>query len=130
MCITDELHVSPNGEFLLWQMNCEADLYIRLLRRGQMASTATTIPRSYFLDWSPDGNWFLLRQIDEDVVYLAAADGSQQFPLNLPSGAYGGAFSRDDQTILYAASQGLNFCSELGALNLATAVPGNIYWLP
>lgn len=120
MCTTDELHTAPNGEFLLWQVNCEADLFVRLLRRGQMASTAVTIPRSYFLDWSPDGGWFLLRQIDEDVVYLAAADGGQQLPLDLPSGAYGGAFSRDGQTVLYAASRGLNFGSELGALNLAT----------
>lgn len=127
MCATDELYTSPNGEFLLWQVNCEADLFVRLLHRGQMASTATAIPRSYFLDWSPDGNWFLLRQIDEDMVYLAAADGSQraadgsqQIPLDLPFGTYGGTFSRDGQTVLYVASQGLNFGSELGALNLVT----------
>jgi Tol biopolymer transport system component len=118
MCEADQLTASPNGRYLIIQYNCEAALFAILqdLHTGK----ETTLARGYFLDWSPDGEWLLFRQTDEDAISLVrAAPGSSQTLLNLPPGVYNAAFRSDGQTVVTAASQGLGLGSELGVYRLA-----------
>lgn len=120
MCAADQLSAAPNGRYLLIQYNCEAALFAMLqnLATGQ----TDTLAHGYFLDWSPDGEWLLFRQTDEDTIWLVqAATGSRQTLLNLPAGVYNAAFRFDGQTVVVvAASQGLGLGSELGVYHLAT----------
>lgn len=115
-CQTDEVFASPNGRYLAIQYNCEANLFIYLLNLTTL--THSIWERGYFLDWSPDGNWFLFRHIDNDQILLIEANNQTQQPLPLPIGTYRAAFAPDGQHITYAASRGLGFGSELGLLNL------------
>lgn len=106
MCEADQLSAAPNGRYLLIQYNCEAALFAVLqnLATGQ----TDTLAQGYFLDWSPDGEWLLFRQTDEDAIWLVqAATGSRQTLLNLPPGVYKAAFRFDGQTVVTASSRGL-----------------------
>ncbi|MBK8989618.1 MAG: PD40 domain-containing protein [Chloroflexi bacterium] len=120
MCAADQLSASPNGRYLLIQYNCEAALFAIL--QDLQTGKETTLARGYFLDWSPDGDWLLFRQTDEDAIWLVqAATGSRQTLPNLPAGVYNAAFHFDGQTVVLAASQGLGLGSELGVYHhLAT----------
>lgn len=120
MCEADQLSAAPNGRYLLIQYNCEAALFAVLqnLATGQ----TDTLAQGYFLDWSPDGEWLLFRQTDEDAIWLVqAATGSRQTLLNLPPGVYKAAFRFDGQTVVTASSRGLGLGSELGGYNLAAS---------
>lgn len=118
MCETDEAHGSPNGRYLILQYNCEANLFIRLLHLDKPNTTPAIFPRGYFLDWSPDGDWFLFRNIDDDQILLIPADGTAVQLLDLPFGTYGASFAPDGKHIVYAASKGLRFGSEIGTMDL------------
>jgi Tol biopolymer transport system component len=128
-CQTDDLHVSPNGRYLLIQYNCHATLFMQLLKReGETAVAAPRLP-GYFLNWSPDGNQLIVRDTDNEQIILldaeaattgnvSAAQESAQ-TLSLPFGVYNVTFSPDGQSILFAANKGLGFGSELGTYTLA-----------
>ncbi len=119
LCQTDNAYAAPNGRHLILQYNCEANLIVRLLDLTDSDVQAAVFPRGYFLDWSPDGEWFLFRDIDADQILLIPANGAAQQPLELPFGTYGASFAPDGQTIVYAASKGLGFGSEIGTLDLS-----------
>lgn len=120
MCAADQLTASPNGNYLLIQYNCEAALFAVL--QDVQTGKETTLARGYFLDWSPDGEWLLFRQTDEDAIWLVqAGTGSVQLLLNLPPGVYNAAFRSDGQTVVMASSRGLGLGSELGGYNLAAS---------
>lgn len=129
-CQTDDLHVSPNGRYLLIQYNCHASLFMQLLKReGETAVAAPRLP-GYFLAWSPDGNQLIVRDTDNDQIRLldaeavttgnvsAAQESTQTLPL--PFGTYNASFAPDGQSILFTSNKGLGFGSELGIYGLAT----------
>lgn len=118
-CETDQAIVSPNSQYLLLQYNCHADLFARLLQTGITNNDPVAYTRGYVLDWSPDGGWFLFRNIDDDTVFLIEAATLYQTLLDLPFGTYNATFTPDGQHVTYAASRGLGFGSELGTLNLS-----------
>lgn len=137
-CETDKILPSPNGHYLAIQYNCHDNQFTRLLNLAAsplftdlpLSSSSITavptpalpdslLPRGYFLDWSPDGNWLLFRHTDTDQVSLLAADGSSQIPLTaLPVGTYRATFTPDGQSLTIGATRGLGFGSEIGTLNL------------
>lgn len=117
-CITDSLIASPNGRYVAVQYNCEADIFVRVFDWHNPGVEPAISVRGYFMDWSPDGNWFLFRQTDEQQVWLVATDGSTQTLLNLPPGTYETTFKPDGQRILFATSEGLGRGSQLGVLDL------------
>lgn len=119
-CKVDHLFPSPNATYLILEFNCHANAFIQLWNLADLTAPVLALDRGYFLNWSPDGNWFLFRNIDTDQVSLIAVDSSTQVVLEkLPFGTYNATFSLDGKSILYAASQGLGFGSEMGVLNLA-----------
>lgn len=96
MCEADQLVASPNGKYLLIQYNCEAALFAVL--QNLATGVQNTLARGYFLDWSPDGDWLLFRQTDNDEIWLIPAATSQSQPLpHLPPGTYNAAFYPDGQ---------------------------------
>lgn len=118
-CDIDHVIPSPNSSYLLLEYSCHANSFIQLLNLTNLTSVPFTLERGYFLNWSPDGNWFLFRHIDTDQILLVASDGTTQVTLkNLPFGTYNATFSLDGQTIIYAATPGLGLGSEMGILNL------------
>lgn len=117
-CEADNIFVSSNAHVLILQYNCEADQFIYLLDLQLTPPKVTTIQRGYFLNWSPDGEWFLFRYIDQDNVWLMPASGEDGYRLDLPVGTYGATFTVDGQNVIYQASPGLEMGSELGALSL------------
>lgn len=128
-CQTDDLHVSPNGRYLLIQYNCHATLLLQLLKReGETAVAAPSLP-GYFLTWSPDGNQLIVRDTDNEQILLLDAEAvtagnglaAEELAqtLSLPFGVYNVTFAPDGQSILFAANKGLGFGSELGTYTLA-----------
>lgn len=117
-CQTDAVHASPNGAALLLQYNCEDTLFARLLDLNN-PDAVTLLNQGYFMNWSPDGAWLLFRDIETGQVWLIPVNGGEWQPLDLPAGTYDAAFAPDGQRVLYAASVGLGFGSEMGVLNLA-----------
>lgn len=142
-CDADNLLAAPNGRFLTIQYNCHADEFARLLALDTIFTPGAThsdlstipadptrpakpelvLPRGYFLDWSPDGQWLLFRNTDHDQITLLTADGTTQTTLvDLPFGSYGAAFHPSGQHLLIAATRGLGFGSELGILDLRQGI--------
>lgn len=118
-CLTDSLIASPHGRYVAVQYNCEADLFVRIFDWHNPGAEPATGTRGYFMDWSPDGNWFLFRQTDEQQVWLVAAAGNPQTLLPLPAGTYDATFWPDGQHITFAISTGLGQGTRLGILDLA-----------
>lgn len=117
-CQTDAVHASPNGLALLLQYNCEDTLFARLLNLGGDADNPTLLAQGYFLNWSPDGYWLLFRDIETNQVWLIPIASDEWQLLDLPPGTYNAVFNPNGQSVLYAASNGLGFGSELGSLSL------------
>jgi Tol biopolymer transport system component len=117
-CQTDQLIASPNGRTLATQYLCHANTLFQLSNLVDLTEKPVEVSRGYFLNWSPDGNWLLFREIDDDNIWLMSADGREQVPLDLPFGTYGAVFTPDGQRVIYTASRGLGFGSEMGGLNL------------
>lgn len=65
-CEADQIIASPNGRFLITQYLCHADTSFQLSNIVDFEQEPKLYPRSYFLNWSPDGDWLLLRKIDQD----------------------------------------------------------------
>lgn len=118
-CQTDSAHASPNGLALVLQYNCEDTLFARLLNLAGDEVNDTLLPQGYLLNWSPDGQWVLFRDIEANQVSLVPLLEGEWLPLDLPPQTYSAVFAPDGQTVLYAASEGLGLGSELGVLNLA-----------
>lgn len=119
-CEVDHLYPAPDAAHLLLEFSCHANSFILLWDLGNLAAPVFALDRGYFLDWSPDSAWFLFRDIDTNQVLLAAVDGSTPIVLEkLPFGVYNATFSLDGKNVLYTASRGLGFGSELGLLSLA-----------
>ncbi len=114
----DQVIVSPNNQHLILQTLCHADYFARLVPLTSFPANTITLTRGYFLNWSPDGGWFLFRNADTHHIYLIEAATHYQTLLELPFGTYDAAFTPDGQQIIYVASRGLGFGSELGQLNL------------
>lgn len=117
-CETDQITASANGRYLVTQYNCHANIFFQLSNLAETQAEPNLVSRSIFLNWSPDGNWLLSRNIDANEVTLLSADGSEEIGLALPFGTYGAAFSPDGEQVIYTASRGLGFGSEMGILNL------------
>lgn len=119
-CDIDHLFPSPNSIHLILEFNCHANAFILLWDLRNLTAPILALDRGYFLNWSPDGNWFLFRHIDTNQIILITADGSAQVVLEkLPFGTYNATFTLDGKQIIYAASQGLGFGSKMGSLDLA-----------
>lgn len=118
-CQTDAVSAAPTGSAYILQYNCEDTLFARLFHQSGNAFQKTLLPQGYFLDWSPDGNWFLFRDIETDQVWLIPVAGGDWQLLSLPRGSYTATFTPDGQNIVAAASDGLGFGSEISLLNLA-----------
>ncbi len=124
-CETDAVYPSPNGKSLFVQYNCESAMYGRLLKTNGYTPDPDTYTNGYFLDWAPDSQWFLFRNVESDTLWLHPVKDSnphnQSYQIMpLPSGSYGAAFHPDEQRILITASAGLGLGSKLGEFDLAT----------
>jgi Tol biopolymer transport system component len=118
ICQTDGLYGSPNGRHFIVQYNCEAGVFARLFKWPGANPQPLVLENGYFLDWSPDGDWFIYRE-GEDKIWLMPVHGPGQTLLDLPGSTYNATFSPDGQRVVYAANEGLGFGSDIGVLNLA-----------
>ena len=112
------LHASPNDRWIAVDVGCETRSHTLLLE----AATGQTRPaepepwqESFFLNWAPDGDSFLLRvdPIGDDVILLVNARNGRFERIDVPPFTYDVAFSPDGKRVLYAVSRGLGFGSEL-----------------
>lgn len=134
-CMTDSLHPAPNGRYLLIQYNCESTLFARLLDIAEQTIVSTTLPAGYFLDWSPQGDYLLFRDMDAEQIWLIATksitDGRlEQQQVKLPAGTYGVIFAPDGTTLHYVADNGLGFGTDRGIFDLAKNQPVMIEEFP
>ncbi|MCP5100200.1 MAG: hypothetical protein GY943_32005, partial [Chloroflexi bacterium] len=123
-CVTDSLYSAPDGRFLLIQYNCESTLFVRLLSITGEPLPPVTMPAAYFLDWSPAGDYLLLKDMDADQVILLAtneikANRRNRQVIDLPEGTYSAVFAPDGAQLHYAADRGLGFGTEHGIFDLA-----------
>jgi Tol biopolymer transport system component len=122
MCEVSGLHGSPDGRWIAVDVNCEAGAHTLLLE----ASTGRLRPaepdpwrESFFLNWAPDGDAFLLR-VDpggDDLVLLVDAESGRFTQMDAPPFAYDAALSPDGARVLYAVSRGLGFGSEVWVMD-------------
>lgn len=118
-CQTDAVYTAPTGVTFLLQYNCEDTLFARLFHQSGEINHDILLPQGYFMNWSPDGNWLLFRDVETGHVWLIPVAGGDWQLLPLPLGSYTAVFTPDGQNVLVAASAGLGLGSELGLLNLA-----------
>lgn len=121
-CEVFGLHKSPNDRWIAVETGCEARAYTQLLEVAtgqQRAAEPESWHDSYFLNWTPDGETYLIRvdPIGENRILLVnAKDGSFE-QLDTPPYTYDAALSPDGKRILYAVSRGLGFGSEVWLLD-------------
>ena len=118
MCDIFGLHDSPNGRWIAVDVDCEAGSRTLLLEvaTGQMRPAEPEPWReSFFLNWAPDGDSFLLRvdPIGDDLILLVNARNGRFDRMDVPPFTYDVAFSPDGKRVLYAISGGLGFGSEV-----------------
>lgn len=118
MCEVFGLHNSPNGRWIAVDVSCAASSHTLLLG----VSTGQTRPaepgpwrESFFLNWAPDGDSFLLRvdPIGDDLILLINARNGRFERMDVPPFTYDVVFSPDGRWVLYAISRGLGFGSEV-----------------
>jgi len=70
---------------------------------------------SFFLNWAPDGDSFLLRvdPIGDDLILLVNAWNGRFEQMDVLPFTYDVTFSPDGERVLYATTQGLGFGSEV-----------------
>lgn len=118
LCEVFGLHASPNGRWIAVDVGCEARSHTLLLEvaTGQ-AHPAEPEPwrESFFLNWAPDGESFLLRvdPIGDDLILMVSARSGRFEQMDVPSFTYDVTFSPDGKRVLYAVSRGLGFGSEV-----------------
>jgi len=118
MCDIFGLHPSPNGRWVAVDIGCEASSH-KLLLEVATGQTRPAEPEpwreSFFLNWAPDGDSFLLRvdPIGNDLVLLVNARNGRFERMDVPPFTYDVAFSPDGKRVLYAISRGLGFGSEV-----------------
>lgn len=105
-CETDSLHPSPTHTALITQINCEDGLFLRLYRFNQQNPFPITFSRTEFLDWDPNGNSFLARNIDNDLITLYATWSNQTQTLSLPIGTYNATFTPNITSFFMPAAVG------------------------
>lgn len=122
MCDIFGLHASPNGRWIAVDVGCAASSYTLLLE----VATGQTRPaepepwrESFFLNWAPDGDSFLLRvdPIGADLILLVNAQSSRFEQMDTPPFTYDVAFSPDGKRVVYAISRGLGFGSEVWTMD-------------
>jgi dipeptidyl aminopeptidase/acylaminoacyl peptidase len=128
MCEISGMHGSPDGCWIAVDVNCEAGTTTLLLE----ASTGRLRPaepdpwrESFFLNWTPDGDAFLLR-VDPgggDLILLVNAESGRFTQMDTPPFTYDAAFSPNlpaqagSERVLYAVSRGLGFGSEVWVMD-------------
>lgn len=122
MCDIAGLHASPNGRWIAVDVDCEAGSHTLLLEvaTGQMRPAEPELWReSFFLNWAPDGEAFLLRvdPIGDDLILLVNARNGRFEQMDVPPFTYDVAFSPDGKQVLYAISRGLGFGSEVWTMD-------------
>lgn len=117
-CQTDGVYGAPTGSAVVIQYNCEDTVFARLVQIADLSNI--TLPQGYFLDWSSDGQWVIFRDIDRNQIWLIPVAGGEWFPLNVPTETYRVAVAPDGQTVLYVATKGLGFGSEIGLFHLVS----------
>ena len=118
-CEIDGQTPSPNGQYLAIEYNCHADGFTQIFDLRRPNRDPVIITRSFFLDWSSDGAWYLIRKFDEDQIWLVASDNHIRHLLNFPDFTYTASFIPNSQLITFATSKGIGFGSELGTYNLS-----------
>lgn len=118
MCDVFGLHDSPNGRWIAVSVGCGTSSCTLLLEvsTGQARLAAPEPWReSFFLNWAPDGNWFLLRvdPIGDNLILRVNAKNGRFKPMDTPPFTYDVTFSPDGQKVLYTTSRGLGFGSEV-----------------
>ncbi|HOC22199.1 MAG TPA: hypothetical protein PKL16_11920 [Anaerolineae bacterium] len=118
MCEVFALHASPNGQWIAVDVGCAARTHTLLLE----VSTGRVRPaepepwrESFFLNWAPDGDSFLLRvdPIGDDLILLVNAWNGRFEQMDVLPFTYDVTFSPDGERVLYATTQGLGFGSEV-----------------
>ncbi len=118
LCEVYGLHNSPNGRWIAIDMGCATGSHTLLLEvnTGQMRP-AEPQPwhESFFLNWAPDGDSFLLRvdPIGDDLILLVNARNGRFERMDVPPFTYDVTFSPDGKRVLYALSRGLGLGSEV-----------------
>ena len=122
LCEVFGLHASPNSRWIAVDIGCAARSHTLLLE----VSTSQTRPaepepwhESFFLNWIPDGDSFLLRidPIGDDIILLVNARSGRFEQVDVPPFTYDVAFSPDGKRVLYAVSRGLGFGSEVWTMD-------------
>jgi Tol biopolymer transport system component len=134
-CEVSGMHGSPDGRWIAVDVNCEAGSHTLLLEAatGRMRPAEPSPWReSFFLNWSPDGGAFLLRvdPIGDDLILLVDAESGYFEQVGVPPFTYDVAFSPDGARMLYAASRGLGFGSEVWAMDRDGQNRGRIIYAP
>jgi hypothetical protein len=124
ICELSGLHGAPNGHWIAVDVNCEAGSHTMLLEAatGQMRpAEPEPWKESFFLNWTHDGDSFLLRvdPIGDDLVLLVDARSGRFERLDAPPFTYDAALSPDGQRVLYAVSRGLGLGSEVWMMDQA-----------
>ena len=117
-CQPYDMVVSPDSRFLVLQFGCYESVFVFLLSLNTQPVEAKSLSNTLFLNWSPDSNWLLVKQIDTESIWLMPTTEGKGIELSLPPEVYDATFTPDGQYLLYASSKGLGFGSVLGAFDL------------
>ena len=117
-CETDQLYAAPNRAYWVVQYNCHAGNMAQFISLATSSRFIPSLPAGYFLDWSPDGQWFVFRDTESEQIWLISAVRDERHVLPLPQYVYEASFAPDGSQIAYALSAGLGFGSELGVYHI------------
>lgn len=99
-----EVAVSPDGRHISYVESAGGQLWVRDIdqEHARPVPGATSVSRAF---WSPDSR-FIAYAEGLDLKRIPAQGGTPTTIARLPGNFRGGAWSRDGQTIVYAASEG------------------------
>jgi len=122
MCDIFGLHASPNGRWVAVEVGCEASVHTLVMAAatGEVhPAWPETWQSSFFLNWAPDGDSFLVRvgHLGESAVFLVNAQNGHAEQVDTPPFTYDVAFSPDGKRVLYAMTRGLGFGSEVWTMD-------------
>lgn len=118
MCNIAGLYASPDGLWVAVEVECEASVHTLVMETatGEIRPVwLETWESSFFLNWSPDGDSFLVRvgHLGESAVFLVNVRNGQPEQMDTPPFTYDAVFSPDGKRVLYATTRGLGFGSEV-----------------